>query len=131
MLGVYDVKRDYIHHAWLEDLKAKSIRATFARIFRELPSFKKCSIIMDNYQGNRAKIFQKALNRRNIKVIWLPAWSPHLSLIEAKFSIIKAEAVVSLIIDSVRALKLHIARFIKYYNGERKELYPKPKYAMI
>ncbi len=57
MLGVYDVKRDHIYHAWLEDLKGKSIRAIFAKIFRELPSFKKCSIIMDNYQGNRAEIF--------------------------------------------------------------------------
>ncbi len=131
MLGVYDVKRDHIHHGWLEDLKAKSIRATFARIFRELPAFKKCSIIMDNYQGNRAKIFQKALTRRNIDVIWLPAWSPHLSLIEAKFSIIKAEAVISMILSSVRSLKMHVTRFIKYYNSERKELYDKPKYALI
>ncbi|MCH8905751.1 MAG: hypothetical protein IH840_01575 [Candidatus Heimdallarchaeota archaeon] len=60
----------------------------------------------------------------------MPAWSPHLSLIENKFSLVKTEAVISVIIESVRALKIHVTRWIKYYNGARKQLYPKPKYAL-
>ncbi|MCH8907734.1 MAG: hypothetical protein IH840_11650 [Candidatus Heimdallarchaeota archaeon] len=67
---------------------------------------------MDNYQGNRAKLFQKSLKRKNVKAIWLPAWSPHLSLIENKFSLVKAEAIVSVIIKNVRALKMHATRWI-------------------
>ncbi|MCE7734164.1 MAG: IS630 family transposase [Candidatus Heimdallarchaeota archaeon] len=130
MLGVYDVKADRMYHVWLKDLKAQSIRDGFSRIFRMLPTFKKCSIIMDNYQGNRAKLFQKSLKRKNVEVIWLPAWSPHLSLIENKFSLVKAEAIVSVIIKSVRVLKLHVTRWVKYYNGARKQLYAKPKYAL-
>ena len=130
MLGVYDVKRDKIYHAWMSDLKGQSIRDAFRAIFRLLPTHKRCTIIMDNYQGNRAKIFQKDLKRKGIKVCWLPAWSPHLSLIESKFSLVKAEAIISIIISSVRALKMHVTRWIKYYNGIRKNLYPKPKYAL-
>ncbi len=130
MLGVYDVKRDKIHHAWLPNLRGKSIRNAFGAIFRLLPTHKRCTIIMDNYQGNRAKVFQKSLKRKGIKVCWLPAWSPHLSLIESKFSLVKAEAIISMIISSVRALKMHVTRWIKYYNGARKALYPKPKYAL-
>jgi transposase len=129
MLGVYDVKGDTMYHAWTKDLKGKSIRDAFGSIFRMLPKSKKISMIMDNYQGNRAKIFQKSLKRKGINVIWLPAWSPHLSLIESKFSLVKAEAIVSTIISSVRALKMHVTRWIRYYNSARKELYPKPKYA--
>ena len=88
MLGVYDVKKDKIYHAWVLDLKSISIRNAFTSIYRLLPSHKRCTIIMDNYQGNRAKIFQKSLKRKQFKVCWLPAWSPHLSLIEAKFSLV-------------------------------------------
>ena len=130
MLGVYDVKRDKMYHAWMKDLKAQSIRDAFSKIFRMLPAFKKCTIVMDNYQGNRAKTFQKSLKRKGIKVCWLPAWSPHLSLIESKFSLVKAEAIISVIIESVRALKMHVTRWINYYNGIRQQLYPKPKYAL-
>lgn len=130
MLGVYDVKADKMYHVWIKNLKGQSIRDGFSRIFRMLPAFKKCSIIMDNYQGNRAKLFQRSLKRKNVKVIWLPAWSPHLSLIENKFSLVKAEAIVSVIIKSVRALKMHVTGWIKYYNDTRKKLYAKPKYAL-
>ena len=129
MLGVYDVKGDVMYHAWTKELKGKSIRDAFRAIFLQLPQSKKSLIIMDNYQGNRSKVFQKDLKRRNIKTLWLPAWSPHLSLIESKFSLVKAEAIVTMIISSVRALKLHVTRWIKYYNYERKALYPTPKYA--
>jgi transposase len=129
MLGVYDVKADIIYHAWTKDLKAESIRNAFRQIFKKLPKSRRITMIMDNYQGNRAKIFQNDLKRLNIKVCWLPAWSPHLSLIESKFSLVKAEAIVGMIIKSVRALKMHVTRWNKYYNTERKALYPKPKYA--
>ena len=53
-----------------------------------------------------------------------------MSLIENKFSLVKAEAIVSVIIKNVRALKMHVTRWIKYYNGARKQLYTKPKYAL-
>ncbi|MHA2031878.1 MAG: IS630 family transposase [Candidatus Kariarchaeaceae archaeon] len=129
MLGVYDVKGDVMYHAWTKDLKGESIRNAFRSIFRMLPQSKKITMIMDNYQGNRAKVFQKSLKRLKIKVLWLPAWSPHLSLIESKFSLVKAEAIVSMIISSVRALKMHVTRWIKYYNSDRKGLYPAPKYS--
>ena len=36
----------------------------------------------------------------------------------------------SIIIMSVRVLKLHVTRWIKYYNGPRKLLYAKPIYAL-
>ena len=130
MLGIYDVKRDIIHHTWIKDLKGISIMHGFTTIYRSLPSHKRCTVIMDNYMGNRWGNFQRSLRRKNVKVCWLPAWSPHLSLIEPRFSLVKAEAIVSRIIDSVRALKMHVTRWMKYYNGERKELYPKPKYAL-
>lgn len=131
MLGIYDVKGDQMYHTWITDLKGKSIMHGFAKIYRSLPPHKRCTVIMDNYMGNRWGSFQRALKRRNVKVCWLPAWSPHLSLIEPRFSLVKAEAIVSRIIPSVRALKMHVTRWIRYYNGERKKLpYPKPKYAL-
>lgn len=60
-----------------------------ANITHELKKEKQIIIILDNYRTHKSKIFQEACAILNIKIIFLPPYSPHLNPIEQIWKSIK------------------------------------------
>lgn len=60
-----------------------------SNISYQLQKEKQITIILDNYRTHKSHIFQKACEILNIKIIFLPPYSPHLNPIEQIWKSIK------------------------------------------
>lgn len=60
-----------------------------SHIEEQLTKEKQIIIILDNYRTHKSKIFQEACKILNIKIIFLPPYSPHLNPIEQIWKSIK------------------------------------------
>lgn len=56
---------------------------------REMKKEKRIDLILDGYRVHKSKIFRRICKTLNIRVITLPAYSPHLNPIEQVWKIIK------------------------------------------
>lgn len=79
----------------------------------------KIALVLDNARIHHAKLIQPFLeeNKERLELIFLPAYSPELNLIEALWKWLKNAVIYNVFYKNVYEIRRAVQEFIKYINS--------------
>jgi transposase len=96
ILGAYcPLDQEYLDIRGTDNVTAETLKKLIDQIRARHPEAKRIILILDNARYNHAKIVRQHIEQSNVELLYLPAYSPNLNLIERLWRFFKDEVLTS------------------------------------
>ncbi len=115
------LKPEHLVYETTETINAQSTQRICRQLLKKHPS-KKIYLVCDNARYNRNKMLCGWASEQRIELIYLPAYSPNLNLIERLWRLMRKEVINSIYYDTYSKFKTKIETFLKSSKKYKNEL---------
>lgn len=120
--GALNIENFRIKTRYDESINAQSTIKLLSSLEKEHPESKRIYVVCDNARYYRSKMVKSYLKDTRIRMLYLPAYSPNLNLIERLWKFYHRKVLYNQYVETFQEFRAKTVRFFKYIRKYKDEL---------